>query len=431
MSPISPLQIPLASFGTFDQFRAAASTGAAAIDTLYFWILGICAFFFFLIVAVLVAFVARYYARPGHVEQHTAHHDNRLEALWSIIPSFITVALFWYGVLFYLDLRTPPENAYEIQVVAKKWNWSFMYPNGVVDPNLHVPADRDVRLVMASDDVLHSLYVPAFRVKMDVVPGRYSELWFNATTPTESFDPAIDPSTTGADENGYDLFCTEYCGQGHSAMIAKVIVHKSGTFETWLAEASKIDPTSSPAALGEKIWKQRGCAQCHSIDGKASTGPTWKDSYGTEQKTDKGMVKVDENYIRESILNPMARIRDGFKGVMPSYQGQLKEAEIAGVIYYMKSLSADAGSVPATWDAAGGVPGQEAKEGEAAAGADKSPGDGLDAGEPIPADEQTPADKPGAAEAAAEKMDVEEPKTGEQSATDAPPVAKDPVAKEA
>ena len=428
------MQLPLASFGTFDQFRAAASTGAEAIDTLYFWILGISAFFFFMIVAVLVAFVARYYARPGHVEQRTAHHDNRLEALWSIIPSFIVVALFWYGVLFYLDLRTPPDNAYEVQVVAKKWNWSFIYQNGadtVIDPNLHVFADRDVRLVMSSDDVLHSLYIPAFRVKMDVVPGRYSELWFNATTPTKSFDPAIDPITTGADENGYDLFCAEYCGQGHSAMLAKVIVHESqAAFETWFAEASKIPSDSSPVALGEKIWKQRGCSQCHSIDGKVSTGPTWKDIYGKEEKTDKGTVKVDENYIRESIINPMAKIRDGFKGVMPSYQGQLKEAEIAGVIWYIKSLSAEGGDVPKTWDEAGGVPGQK-EEAAPAEGADKSPGDGLDAGEPIPADEQTPADKPGAADAAAKKTDAEEPTTEEGEAQEKPAADEDQPAKEA
>ncbi len=419
----------LASFGTFDQFRAAASTGAAAIDTLYFWILGICAFFFFLIVGILVAFLARYYARPGHVEQHTPHHDNRLEALWSIIPSFITVALFWYGLLFYLDLRTPPDNAYEIQVVAKKWNWSFIYPNGVVDPNLHVPADRDVRLVMASDDVLHSLYIPAFRVKMDVVPGRYSHLWFNATTPNaDTFDPAIDPITTGADENGYDLFCTEYCGQGHSAMLAKVIVHKSGTFESWLADASKIDPGSSPVALGEKIWKTRGCAQCHSVDGKASSGPTWKGIYGAQEKVLVGgsptEVTVDENYIRESILNPQAKIKVGFEKVaMPSFQGQVKEAEIAGVVWYIKSLADGAGKAPATWEEVGGVPGQE-EDGAATEKADTSPGDGLDAGEPIPPAMQTPADAADSEQAAAQKFDVEEPTTEEadaEKAETAPP----------
>lgn len=387
MLSVPQFQPPLAAFG-IDWFREPASTGAAAVDSLYFWILGICVFFFFLIVAVLVAFVARYYARPGHVEEHTAHHDNRLEALWSIIPSFIVVAIFWVGFIGYLDLRTPPENAYEIRVVAKKWNWSFMYPNGVVDPNLHVPADQPVKLVMSSDDVIHSLYIPAFRVKMDCVPGRYSTMWFEATKPTESFDPAIDPTTTGSDENGYDLFCTEYCGQGHSAMLAKVIVHKSGTFETWLEDASKIDPASSPVELGQNIWKYRGCAQCHSVDGKASTGPTWKGIYGTTEKTDKGDVTVDENYIRESILEPMAKIRDGFKGVMPTYQGQLKEAEIAGVIWYIKSLK-DGEDVPTSWEEIGGVPGQEEQpeDADAEAAADEEPA----AEEAQPAEEATPA----------------------------------------
>ncbi|TWT99868.1 Cytochrome c oxidase subunit 2 precursor [Botrimarina colliarenosi] len=371
-------------------FRDAASTGAADVDWLYFFILWLSVFFFFLITALTVAFVARYYARPGHAAEHTPHHNNALEAAWSIFPGFLVVAIFYWGFTGYLDLRTPPENAYEIRVVAKKWNWSFMYPNGVVDPNLHVPADQPVKLVMSSDDVLHSLYIPAFRVKMDVVPGRYSTLWFEATKPNdESYDQAIDATTTGSDENGYDLFCTEYCGQGHSAMLAKVIVHKSGTFETWLEDAAKIDPASSPVELGKDIWKYRGCAQCHSVDGAKGTGPTWKDTYGTEQATDKGEVTVDENYIRESILNPMAKIRDGYKGVMPSYQGQLKDAEIASVIWYIKSLK-EGEEVAASWDEIGGVPGQEETPAEEGADGDE-PADAEEPAEPAdaaPADEQ-------------------------------------------
>lgn len=394
---------PIAAFG-IDWFREPASTGAAAVDTLYFWILGICVFFFFLIVALTVAFVARYYARPGHTEEHTAHHNNALEAAWSIFPGFLVVGIFWYGFVGYLDLRTPPENSYEIQVVAKKWNWSFMYPNGVIDANLHVPADQPVKLVMRSDDVLHSLYIPAFRVKMDCVPGRYSTLWFNATKPTESFDPAIDPTKTGSDENGYDLFCTEYCGQGHSAMLAKVIVHKSGTFETWLADADKVPADSSPAELGQKIWKYRGCAQCHSVDGAAGlAGPTWKGTYGTKQQVLVGgkpeEVTVEDNYIRESILNPMAKVRQGYAGVMPSYQGQLKEAEIAGVIYYIKSLQ-EGTDVPATWNDAGGVPGQEEQAGEKPADADapapQTPGPQTPDSNAKPDEAAKPDEKPAA-----------------------------------
>ncbi|MEO0532216.1 MAG: c-type cytochrome [Planctomycetota bacterium] len=351
------LNLPLAAFGV-DWFREPGSTGAAAVDTLYFWILAICIVFFVLIVGAMFAFVARYYARPGHSAEDTPHHNNTLEAAWSIIPGFIVLGIFWFGFIGYIDLRTPPEDAYEIQVIAKKWNFAFAYPNGVIDANLHVPEDQPVKLVLSSDDVLHSLYIPAFRVKMDCVPGRYTSLWFEATNPTEGYDPAIDAMTTGADENGYDLFCTEYCGQGHSSMNAKVIVHESGTFETWLEEANKYDPSESPVERGEQLWKERGCKQCHSADGSMGTGPTWMNTYGSEQMTDKGKVIVDENYIRESILYPMAKIRDGYKGVMPSYQGQLKEKELAAIIWYHKSLK-DGEEVPKTWTDVGGVPGQE------------------------------------------------------------------------
>lgn len=371
------LSPPIAAI-VFDWFREPASTGAASVDSLFFWIYGICLFFFFLIIAMMVAFMVRYCARPGHREEHTAHHSNLLEATWSIIPTIIVGFLFIYGFVGYIDLRTPPDDAYEIEVIAKKWAWAFRYPNGYIDTNLHVPVDEDVKLVMYSEDVIHSLFIPAFRVKMDVVPGRYSTLWFNATKANaEGFDKEKDVFSTGSDENGYDLFCTEYCGQGHSTMVAKVVVHESGTFDTWMEEAMTWDPEESPVARGKQIWKERGCAQCHSIDGAAATGPTWKGVYGTEQATDKGQITVDENYIRESILNPMAKIRQGYKGVMPSFQGQLKENELAALVWYIKSLNPKDGvTIPKTWTEVGGVPGQEKKEeaaedsSEGAAGAD-------------------------------------------------------------
>ncbi|QDT70714.1 Cytochrome c oxidase subunit 2 precursor [Planctomycetes bacterium MalM25] len=383
--------LPLAAFG-IDWFRDAASTQAAKVDTLYFWILAICIVFFVLIVGLMIVFMARYAARPGHVEEHTSHHNNALEAAWSIFPGFLTVGIFWFGFLGYLDLRTPPDNAYEIQVVAKKWNWSFVYPSGYIDSNLHVPADRPVKLIMSSDDVLHSLFIPAFRVKMDVVPGRYSKLWFEATTPTESFDEAIEAKDTRGDVNGYDLFCTEYCGEGHSAMIAKVIVHESeAAFEKWLVEADVIELDSSPVELGQKLWLQRGCKQCHSIDGKKGTGPSWQGTFGTEQDMTKGdPIEVDENYIRKSILEPMADIRAGYKGVMPSYKGQIKEAEIAALIWFIKSLK-EGEEVPATWEEAGGVPGQETEE-EAAEG--EAPADEAEPAAEAPAEDAAPAKEP-------------------------------------
>ncbi len=402
-------RLPLAS-GPFDWlfsewwFRESASeVTSSKVDWIYEAILWICIFFFFLIVGAMVAFVARYYARPGHVAEHTPHHSNSLEAFWSIIPSFIVLWIFAVGFIGYLDLRTPPEGAYEVQVVAKKWNWSFIYPNGYVDSNLHVPQDQPVRLVMSSDDVIHSLYIPAFRVKMDCVPGRYSTLWFQADKPNaENFDPKTEAHLTGSDENGYDLFCTEYCGQGHSAMIAKVVVHKSGTFDTWLAKAMVWDENESPVTRGESLYKRRGCAQCHSLDGTKGTGPTYKGTYGTKVGTSAGEVTVDENYIRESILNPMAKIRDGYKGVMPSYQGQLNEQEIAALIWFHKSMNPDSGvAIPKTWAEVGGVPGQE-KTGQEKTGQEKT-GQEEEATTDAatkPAEEPAPTEEPAAEKAA-------------------------------
>ena len=405
--PMNSLMVNLPLAGLW--FRESASQATSDnVDWIFHVILWICIFFFFLIIGLMVLFMLRYRAKPGRMPEHTPHHSNLLEAAWSIIPTFIVIWIFAVGFIHYLDLRTPPEGAYEIQVVAKKWSWTFIYPTGHIDANLHVPVDQPVKLVMSSDDVIHSLFIPAFRVKMDCVPGRYSTLWFKADKPTEDYDEAklagVDTiKETGADKHGYDLFCTEYCGQGHSAMIAKVIVHESGTFGDWMKKAMTPNEEDSPYELGEKLYKQRGCAQCHSLDGKAGTGPTFENTFGSIQKTDKGEVTVDENYIRESILNPMAKIRDGYKGVMPSFQGQLREHEIAALIWFHKAQNESLGiDIPPTWKDAGGVPGLEKSE-ETADG-DQSAAD------------ETPAEEPAAEEEAAKEEASEESAVEEKAA---------------
>ena len=206
-------------------------------------------------------------------------------------------------------------------VEGQKWNWSFTYPNGYVDANLHVPVDRPVQLVMSSADVIHSLYVPVFRIKQDVVPGRYSKVWFEATEPGE-----------------YDLFCAEYCGTSHSDMLALVVVHPPGEFEAWLEQASNFLETMSPVDAGRKLFQVRGCMQCHSMDGSAKTGPTLLGVFGRSENMANGTtLTVDENYIRESILEPNARVVAGFEPVMPTYQGRLKDAEIMAIIEYLKA----------------------------------------------------------------------------------------------
>lgn len=305
-----------------------SSTMAGEVDWLFNLILGISVFFFVLIVVVMLVFVIKYRRREGWEKaEPSTSHNTLLEITWTGIPMALVVVIFFFGFKSYLNMSTPPANAYEIQVSGQKWNWSFTYPNGYVDQNLHVPVDRPVELVMTSVDVIHSLYVPAFRIKMDVIPGRYSKAWFEATKIGE-----------------YNIFCAEYCGTGHSDMSAMVIVHPPGEFESWLEKASNFLLTMTPEEGGRKVYEIRGCQQCHSVDGGARTGPTLFKLFGKEESlTDGSTVIVDENYIRESLLEPNAKVVAGFEAVMPTYQGRLKDDEILALIAYIKSLDGKTG----------------------------------------------------------------------------------------
>jgi cytochrome c oxidase subunit 2 len=297
------------------------STVAQSVDWLFNFILAISVFFFILIVVVMVVFVLKYRRREGQNAESSPSHNLPLELTWTAIPVVLVIIIFFFGFRGFLDMATPPANSYEILVDAQKWKWSFTYPNGYVDENLHVPVDRPVRLVMSSADVIHSLYVPAFRIKRDVVPGRYAKVWFEATEPGE-----------------YDLFCAEYCGTSHSDMLAHVIVHPTGEFETWLEQASNFLKTMTPVDAGRKLFQSRGCTQCHSLDGSAKTGPTLLGIFGRSVAlADGSTITVDENYIRESILEPTARVVAGFEPVMPTFQGRLKDQEIMAIIAYLKA----------------------------------------------------------------------------------------------
>jgi cytochrome c oxidase subunit 2 len=300
-----------------------ASSGAGQVDSLFYFIFWIAVFFFVLIVGLMVLFLIRYRRRPGHDAQPSPHHNLALELTWSIIPLVLVVAIFVIGFKGFLDMATPPENSYEILVTGQKWKWLFTYPNGFVSDELHVPVDEPVRLVLTSEDVIHSLYIPAFRLKRDAVPGRYTKTWFRATTPGQ-----------------YPLLCAEYCGTGHSDMLSWTVVHEPGGFETWLEKASNFLDTLSPAQAGERLYQVRGCKQCHSVDGTGGIGPTFLHLWGERQPMQDGsMVTVDENYIRESILEPMARIVAGFEPVMPTYRGKLSDREITAIIAYLKTLA--------------------------------------------------------------------------------------------
>jgi cytochrome c oxidase subunit 2 len=298
------------------------STYAGDIDFVFNFILGISVFFFLLIVGLMLAFVIRYRAREGVEPQPSPKHNLALEVVWTGIPLLLVMFIFYFGFRSYMKLAVDPQNAYEIQVTGQKWTWFFTYPNGYVAEQLHVPVDRAVRLVMTSEDVIHSLFIPAFRLKRDVVPGRYHKVWFNATEPGE-----------------YDLFCAEFCGTNHSNMTTKVVVHAAGEFDKWLEDASNLLAHMSPQDAGRELYKGRGCSQCHSIDGKVGTGPTFLNLFGHPVAMKDGTtLTADENYIRESILNPQARLVAGFQPVMPTFKGKFKDEEITAVIEYIKTL---------------------------------------------------------------------------------------------
>ncbi|NUQ61616.1 MAG: cytochrome c oxidase subunit II [Pirellulales bacterium] len=298
------------------------SSTAGDVDRVFYFILGVASFFFVLIVALMCLFVILYRRRPGVEAPGSASHNNLLEITWTIIPVILVVIMFYMGFTTYLDIRTSPRQAYDIRVVGQKWSWVFSYPNGHVAPELHVPVDRPVRLTMTSEDVIHSLFIPAFRVKMDLVPGRYTTTWFH-------------PLRAGT----YDLYCTEYCGTGHSDMLSKVVVHKPGEFETWLEQAANLLASMTPVEAGAELTRRNGCLTCHSTDGTAKVGPSFKGIYGQRHTFTNGTsAEVDDNYIRQSILEPMALIRQGYQPAMPTYKGRLKDQEITAIIEYIESL---------------------------------------------------------------------------------------------
>ncbi|HNX48536.1 MAG TPA: cytochrome c oxidase subunit II [Thermoanaerobaculaceae bacterium] len=300
----------------------AATATAGDVDTLFHFILGISAAFFLLIVGLMVLFVFRYHRGRAARPAPSSSHNTALELTWTIIPLILVVVIFGWGVRVFLDINTVPADAYEVQVTGQKWKWFFTYPNGHVDENLHVPVHRPVRLVMTSEDVIHSFFVPAFRIKRDVLPGRYTKLWFEATRSGE-----------------FQVFCAEYCGAGHSDMLAQVIVHEPGGFEKWLEQEANVLAKLPPAEAGARLYKMRGCAQCHSVDGKAGIGPTFLGLVGEPVPLQTGgPVSADENYIRESILEPQAKLVAGFQPVMPTYKGRLKDQEITAIISYLKTL---------------------------------------------------------------------------------------------
>lgn len=321
-----------------------ASTQASNIDLLIQIIMGISVLFTLIILGMMLTFAVKYRKRAGHKAAESAGHSTALELTWTIIPTVLVVIIFFFGFRGFLNLIVPPPNTYEIQAKGKMWAWEFTYPNGFVSPELHVPAGVPVRVILTSDDVIHALYVPAFRVQKMNTPGRYNRLWFEAkfVNGDASNGPTADnkPYT-----ESHEVFCNMYCGTNHSEMRTTCVVHRKEDFDGWLAEASDIgkqlaEGKVTPVEHGKAVYLTRGCSQCHSLNGTAGTGPTWQNLYGNQRTFSDGTSAVaDENYIRESIMTPDAKIVQGFNPVMPSFRGSLKDADIDSVIAFMKTIS--------------------------------------------------------------------------------------------
>lgn len=314
-----------------------ASTVAGGVDSLFYFIFWITVFFFVLILALMLYFVAKYRYTEARPDADPApSHSTALELTWTIIPTILVLMIFYFGFRGFLKMTVVPPNYYEINVTAKMWTWEFAYPNGYVDSDLHIPANTPIKIVLKSEDVLHDLYIPQFRTKKDAVPGRYNQLWLEATATTPlGLDGKPDLS------KAFDVYCAEYCGMSHSSMRAKVIVHSVETFPAWLAEAS--DPFKSGMTaleIGRMYVAKSGCLQCHSLDGSKLVGPSLKNVFGEEQLlTDGSKVVADENYLKESIYDPAAKIVAGYQPQMPSFKSRFKDRDVDAIILYLKSIS--------------------------------------------------------------------------------------------
>jgi cytochrome c oxidase subunit II len=296
------------------------STFAKGVDDLYEFLLIASLISCILVIGGMVYFAFKYRRKTNTDKTAYISHSALLEFLWSFIPFVIFMVVFAWGWIVYHDLRTAPKNSFEIHVVGQKWNWDFLYKSGRKSSGeFYVPVGQPVKLIMSSRDVIHSFYIPGFRTKQDVVPGRYSTLWFEA-------------KSVGT----FQVFCTELCGEGHSAMLAKLHVLPRNEFEEWLQN----DPYKglSLADVGQKVFSQK-CVACHSASAEKKVGPGLAGVIGRSREFESGPTLVtDENYVRESILNPAAKIVKGFPNAMTPFQGSISEQELTGVIEYLKSL---------------------------------------------------------------------------------------------
>lgn len=297
-----------------------ASTAAASVDHLFYFLLSVSGFFLLLIFGLLFYFAVRYRRRSPDQPAERVHEPLALEVAWIVIPFLITVVIFVWGAKIFSDQSRPPAGAEEIFVVGKQWMWKLQHQEGNREINaLHVPIGRPIKLVMTSEDVIHDFFVPAFRVKKDVLPGRYTSIWFEA-------------NKTGT----YQFYCSQYCGTDHSRMTGQVTVMEPAEYERWLNEGS---PHVSMAAAGHDLFDRLGCSGCHQ-ETDSDRGPALAGVFGRPRRLSDGRtVFADEAYLRDSILNPQGAIVAGYEGIMPTFKGQVNEDQLLELIAYIKSLS--------------------------------------------------------------------------------------------
>ena len=295
---------------------------ASRVDSLYFFLIGLTAFFSLLIAGLIVAYAIKFRRRSPDEVGARIHGGLMLEITWSVIPFLITMVLFVWGASVFFAMSRPPDETLNVYVVGKQWMWKFQHLDGQREINeLHVPVGRAVKLIMTSEDVIHDVFVPAFRVKADVIPGRYTHLWFEPTKP-----------------GTYHLFCAEYCGTRHSGMVGQIVVMEPNDYQTWLSGGAE---EGSLASAGQKLFADLACNTCHRRDAQGR-GPVLQNLFGKTIETTAGeRVVVDEAYIRESILNPQAKVTVGFQPIMPTFQGLVTEEQLLELIEYVKSLKQD------------------------------------------------------------------------------------------
>jgi cytochrome c oxidase subunit 2 len=337
----------------FPLFPDQASTVASRVDALYIFLVALSAFFSLLIFTAVIVFAVRYRRRSEAEQPPAILGSVALELAWSLIPLAITGVIFVWSVDLFFSINRVPPQAMEVYVVGKRWMWKAQHLTGQREINeLHVPVGVPVRLTLTSEDVIHSFFVPAFRVKKDVLPGRYTTLWFEATRP-----------------GTYHLFCAEYCGTKHSAMIGSVTVMEPAAFQSWLSGGAS---GVSLASAGERRFQELGCVTCHRA-GEGQRGPALEALFGSQVRlAGGGTVTADETYIRESIVAPSARVVEGYQPVMPTYQGLVDEEGLMQLVAYVRSLGAKAAPSGQASPAAG-APAASPGPGASPAGGNQEP----------------------------------------------------------